>query len=418
MARPAGPDRRHAETVRRPRPPADGPDPARDAAPTADPLTAADPAEVLSALPLPVASFDAQGRWTGLNEAAEHWLNLSARSVAGHAADDPALLSRLRVSPELAPLLAATAASEEPALHPRIVFEISDRAGGWGRRKAALNLAPLPGGGTVMVIRPEGHGPSPRHGVRSAIGMAEMLAHEIKNPVAGIRGAAQLLAEGLNAEDRELTDLIVAESRRIVALLDQVERFGDTTAPQRRAVNIHDILDRARRSIDLGGVGQGGVGQGGVGQRGAAPRMVAEYDPSLPPALVDPDRMMQVALNLLRNATEALAREARSPADPRGPALIRLRTHYDGSVRAEDGAALPLQMEIEDDGPGIPDAIADQIFEPFVSGRENGTGLGLALVGKIVTEHGGRIHVDSRPGRTVFRVSLPIARQPAEQGES
>ncbi|KGJ02052.1 ATPase, partial [Paracoccus sphaerophysae] len=214
---------------------------------------------MLSALPLPVASFDAQGRWTGLNEAAEHWLNLSARSVAGHAADDPALLSRLRVSPELAPLLAATAASEEPALHPRIVFEISDRAGGWGRRKAALNLAPLPGGGTVMVIRPDGHGPSPRHGVRSAIGMAEMLAHEIKNPVAGIRGAAQLLAEGLNAEDRELTDLIVAESRRIVALLDQVERFGDTTAPQRRAVNIHDILDRARRSIDLGGVGQGGV---------------------------------------------------------------------------------------------------------------------------------------------------------------
>lgn len=355
-----------------------------------------DPAAVLAALPLPVASFDPQGRFSGLNEAAELWLNLSARSVAGLTPDDPALAARLRVEPALRPLLSQAAAAEEPVRHPRITVEIGDRAGGWSPRRAALHLAALPEGGVVAVIVPRAAtGELSRRAARSAIGMAEMLAHEIKNPLAGIRGAAQLLAEGLGADDRELADLIVAESRRIVALLDQVERFGDTTAPQLRPVNIHDILDRARRSIDLGG---------------GAPRMVSDYDPSLPPALVDPDRMMQVVLNLLRNAAEALARERRPAGDPRGPGLIRLRTHYDGAVRAADGAPLPLQVEIEDDGPGIPDQIADQVFEPFVSGRENGTGLGLALVSKIVTEHGGRIRVDSRPGRTVFRVSLPLAR--------
>ena len=371
--------------------------PARAPAPDHAP----DPAALLAALPAPVASFDAEGRWTGLNEAAELWLNLSTRSVAGLFADDPALAARLRVSPPLGPLIAAAAQSEDPTLHPRLRFEISDRAGGWTLRRAALQLGALPGGGVVALIRPEGNGVTPpRHAARSAIGMAEMLAHEIKNPVAGIRGAAQLLAEGLSPEDRELTDLIVAESRRIVALLEQVERFGDTTAPQRQAVNIHDILDRARRSVRLSS----------AALSGGTPRMVTEYDPSLPEALVDPDRLMQLVLNLLRNAAEALDREARAPGDARGAPLIRLRTHYDGAVRGEDGTPLPLQLEIEDDGPGIPETIAEQIFEPFVSGRENGTGLGLALVSKIVTEHGGRIQVDSRPGRTLFRLSLPMAR--------
>ena len=373
------------------------------------PAVGPDAAAILAALPAPVASFDAEGRWSGLNEAAELWLNLSARSVAGLAADDPALAARLRVTPPLGPLLAEAAALEDPGLQPRISVEISDRAGGWTRRRAALQLGALPGGGVVALIRPEGSGVTPpRHAARSAIGMAEMLAHEIKNPVAGIRGAAQLLAEGLSPEDQELTDLIVAESRRIVALLDQVERFGDTTAPRLRAVNVHDILDRARRSFRLGS----------ADRPGGAPRMVTDYDPSLPAALADPDRLMQVVLNLIRNAAEALAREARPADDARGAPLVRLRTLYDGGVRAEDGAPLPLQIEIEDDGPGIPEPIADQIFEPFVSGRENGTGLGLALVSKIVTEHGGRIAVESRPGRTLFRLSLPIARDGLAEGAS
>lgn len=357
-------------------------------------LASPDAREVLEALPIPVASFDAAGRFTGLNEAAELWLNLSARGVAGLRSDDPALFARLRVEPEIGALIAQAAGGE--AVHPRVRFQIGDRAGGWTARRAGLHLTALPGGGVVALIRPEGEAEdaSPRRAARSAIGMAEMLAHEIKNPLAGIRGAAQLLSEGLGPEDRELTDLIVAESRRIVALLEEVERFGDTSRPQLQPVNIHDILDRARRSMALGG---------------AAPRIVADYDPSLPPALVDPGRIMQVVLNLLRNAAEALAREGRGPDDPRGPALIRLRTAYDGEARTPEGAHLGLRVEVEDNGPGIPEGIADQIFEPFVSGRENGTGLGLALVSKIVTEHGGLVRVDSRPGRTLFRVSLPLA---------
>jgi two-component system nitrogen regulation sensor histidine kinase GlnL len=234
---------------------------------------------------------------------------------------------------------------------------------------------------------------------KSAIGMAEMLAHEIKNPLAGISGAAQLLSMGLGAEDRELTDLIVEETRRIVKLLEQVEQFGNLRPPDRRPVNIHDALDRARKSALVGFA--------------ANMTIVEDYDPSLPATFADSDQLMQVFLNLIKNAAEAAGRN--------GGGTIRLHTFYDLSLRIRHsdgpGKALPLQVEVIDDGPGIPPASA--IFEPFVSGRENGTGLGLALVSKIIADHGGWIAVDSVPGRTVFRVSLPLASkeqaQPARQ---
>ena len=359
-----------------------------------------DPGQALESLPLPVACFDASGRWASLNEAAEQWLNLSSTGVRGLAPEDRALIARLRTRPGLGALVAQAAAADKPVLHPAVRFETSDRADRWTVRQAALHLRALPGGGVVVAILPAAGDDAamPRRAARSAIGMAEMLAHEIRNPLSGIRGAAQLLAGGLPPEDRELAGLIVAESRRIVALLDEVERFGDTSAPRLQAVNIHDILERARRSILLG---RGGLlGQGGTGLR-----IVTDYDPSLPPALADPDRLMQVVLNLLQNAVQALAGGLAEP--PRG--TIRLRTAWDGALRGEGGTALPIQVEVEDDGPGIPPRIADQVFEPFVSGRENGTGLGLALAGKIITDHGGLIRAESRPGRTVLRVSLPQA---------
>jgi two-component system nitrogen regulation sensor histidine kinase GlnL len=227
--------------------------------------------------------------------------------------------------------------------------------------------------------------------------MAEMLAHEIKNPLAGITGAAQLLSMGLSPEDRELTDLIVEESRRIVKLLEQVEQFGNLRPPELRPVNIHDALDRARRSALVGFA--------------ASMSITEDYDPSLPPTMADADQLMQVFLNLIKNASEA--------AGPKGGGTIRLRSFYDQSLRLRrkdgPGRALPLQIEIIDNGPGIPPEIAEHIFEPFVSGRENGTGLGLALVSKIVNDHGGWISVDSVPGRTVFRVSLPVAPKEAMQ---
>jgi two-component system, NtrC family, nitrogen regulation sensor histidine kinase GlnL len=224
--------------------------------------------------------------------------------------------------------------------------------------------------------------------------MAEMLAHEIKNPLAGISGAAQLLAMGLSPEDQEMTDLIVEETRRIVKLLEQVEQFGNLRPPARRAINLHDALDRARRSALVG--------------FGAKMIISEDYDPSLPATFADPDQLMQVFLNLLKNASEAAGTKGGN---------IRLRTFYDHKLRRRrkdgTGAALPLQVEIIDDGPGIPPDIAADIFEPFVSGRENGTGLGLALVSKIISDHEGWISVDSAPGRTAFRISLPLA--PAEE---
>jgi two-component system nitrogen regulation sensor histidine kinase GlnL len=217
-----------------------------------------------------------------------------------------------------------------------------------------------------------------------------MLAHEIKNPLAGIAGAAQLLSMNLEGEDLELTDLIVGETRRIVKLLEQVEQFGNLRPPDCSAVNVHDLLDRARKSATVGFA--------------AHMTIVEQYDPSLPPILADGDQMLQVFLNLLKNATEAAGKDG---------GTIRIRTFYETSLRLRrkdgTGASLPLHVEIIDDGPGIPPEMAPSIFDPFVSGRENGTGLGLALVSKIVSEHDGWISVESVPGRTVFRISMPIA---------
>ncbi|WP_420863615.1 two-component system sensor histidine kinase NtrB [Algirhabdus cladophorae] len=269
---------------------------------------------------------------------------------------------------------------------------------------STLQIAPLsdnPGYMIVMIsardlITRLGRSKSPQSAAKSAIGMAEMLAHEIKNPLAGITGAAQLLSMNLPKQDQEMTDLIVEESRRIVKLLEQVEQFGNVQPPDRKPVNIHDVLDRARRSAMLG--------------FGAHMRFIETYDPSLPLTYGDADQLLQVILNLLKNASQA--------ADIKG-GTIELKTYYDLSMRLRrtdglGGASVPLKIEIIDNGPGLPADIATNIFEPFVSGRENGTGLGLALVSKIIGDHDGWIAVDSVPGKTVFRISLPVAPKEAQ----
>jgi two-component system nitrogen regulation sensor histidine kinase GlnL len=260
-----------------------------------------------------------------------------------------------------------------------------------------LQAAPLraPAGALLLLIQPRGlserlgRAQGPTRAARSAIGMADMLAHEIKNPLAGISGAAQLLAMGLGPEDRALTDLIVVETRRIVKLLEQVEQFGHLRPPVRGAVNIHDVLNRARRSAELGFA--------------RTMRFTESFDPSLPPVWADPDQLTQVFQNLFRNAAEA--------AGPSG-GTIRIHSFYDPTLRLRRGAArhaLPVQVEVSDDGPGIPPAILDEIFDPFVSGRENGSGLGLALVSRIIGDLGGWIGVESRPGHTAFRIALEVA---------
>ena len=366
-------------------------------APRPEGFAVARPGPGWDALPLPALIIDPAGRISAMNDAAEIWLNLSRRFALGRSFDNEELEARLRIAPPLAPLLERVRRADDGFYHPGVSFEIGDRIGGHSTQGATVHASPDSGaaGAVALLIVPDnGDGQRPvKTAARSAIGMAEMLAHEIKNPLAGIRGAAQLIALNAPPEDREMAEMIVSESRRIVALLDQVERFGDTSAPNLTSVNVHDILEQVRRSAGAGFA------------RDVV--LVTEYDPSLPMALADADQLMQVCLNLVKNAAEAMA--------PHAGGTIRLRTAYDMTGRLAPstdwpgGRALPLQIEIEDDGPGLPPAIADQVFEPFVSGRENGTGLGLALVSKIVTDHGAGLRVDSRPGRTVFRISLPKA---------
>lgn len=341
-----------------------------------------------NSLPVPGLIIDEENVIAYVNPAAETFLNLSAKSLRGRAiwdhlfVDAPldeAILRARRNESALFVNNVDVGSGERPPVQCNIQLStMNDRPG-----YIIILLEPREIAGRL------GRAMQTKTAAKSAIGMAEMLAHEIKNPLAGITGAAQLLSMNLKGDDIELTDLIVAETRRVVKLLEQVEQFGNLRPPIRKAVNLHDILDRAVKTAAVGFA--------------AHMKIAEEYDPSLPPTFVDSDQIVQVFQNLIKNAAEA------SP----GGATIRIRSYYEMSLRVErpDGTrqAVPLQVEIIDDGPGLPADLSGEIFEPFVSGRENGTGLGLALVSKIISEHDGWIAVESVPGRTVFRISLPIA---------
>ncbi len=357
------------------------------------------PGVVWASLPLPALLVGPDNRIAEVNPAGEIFLNASSRTLMGQPAFD-----RLSIDAPMDEALARARANQSPLF----INDVDVTTGERPPVQCNLQVAPMHDNPQVilLIISPRdiadrlGRSMHVKSAAKSAIGMAEMLAHEIKNPLAGISGAAQLLAMNLSPEDRELSDLIVEETRRIVKLLEQVEQFGNVRPPELRPVNIHDALDRARKSAMVGFA--------------AHMQIVEDYDPSLPPTYADPDQLMQVFLNLIKNAAEACQRAGAG-------GTIRLRTFYDLSLRLRrrDGtpAALPLQIEVVDDGPGIPPDLAGEIFEPFVSGRENGTGLGLALVSKIISDHEGWISVDSVPGRTVFRVSLPmVPRVKKEQG--
>ena len=355
-----------------------------------------DASSLWAALPVPVVMIDAENCILEVNPEAEEFFNTSTRALRGQR-----VAKKLSVDAPLDRACARVRRHSAPVFITEVEVGVGDRPA----LLCDLRLASLdwPPGALVLVIAPRevagrlGRTQPGRSAGRSAIGMAEMLAHEIKNPLAGIAGAAQLLSMSLEAEDRELTDLIVAETRRVVKLLEQVEQFGNIRPPELRSVNIHDVLDRARRSAVVGFA--------------AHMKIVEDYDPSLPPALADGDQLLQVVLNLLKNATQAAGAAG---------GTIRLHTFYDLSLRLRgpDGAGrpLPLQIEVIDDGPGLPPGIAADVFEPFVSGRENGTGLGLALASRILADHGGWIAVESVPGRTVFRLSLPVAPKSTRPG--
>jgi two-component system nitrogen regulation sensor histidine kinase GlnL len=224
--------------------------------------------------------------------------------------------------------------------------------------------------------------------------MASMLAHEIKNPLSGIRGAAQLLESGLDDADRALTRLICEETDRIVRLVDRMEVFSDARPLWREKINIHAILDHVKR-----------VAQSGFARH---IRFVEDYDPSLPPIAANRDQLVQALLNLVKNAAESI-----------GDAVdgeITLKTAFRPGVSFRtvgdrNTVGLPFEVCVRDNGPGVPDDIAAHLFEPFVTTKSSGTGLGLALVAKIINDHGGVIECDSLPRRTAFRILLPMYRE-------
>jgi two-component system nitrogen regulation sensor histidine kinase GlnL len=231
-----------------------------------------------------------------------------------------------------------------------------------------------------------------RGAARSVSAMARLLAHEVKNPLSGIRGAAQLLDQSVAESDRVLTQLIRDETDRIVSLMDRMDVFSDGGHLHREPVNIHQVLEHVKR------VAENGFAKG--------VRIVESYDPSLPAALGNRDQLIQVFLNLVKNAAEVVPQEGGE---------IVLSTAYQHGLRlAAPGSAdrldLPLVVTVRDNGPGIPDDMRGHLFEPFVTNKPSGSGLGLPLVAKIVTDHGGIVEFDTQPRRTVFRVVLPLAK--------
>jgi two-component system nitrogen regulation sensor histidine kinase GlnL len=347
---------------------------------------------VMNALPHPVIMVSADGKIADANVAAEQFFESSIPVLRRYLVRD--------LVPFGSPLLALIEQVRRSgaAVNEYKVDLATPRNP--GERLVDLHVAPLPEyPDNVVVMLQErtiadkmDRQLTHRGAARSVIALAAMLAHEIKNPLSGIRGAAQLLEQSAADDDRSLTKLICDETDRIVKLVDRMEVFADERPVEREPVNIHVVLDHVKR-----------LAQSGFARH---IKFIEDYDPSLPPVLANRDQLIQTFLNLVKNASEAIG-------DAAMDGEIALTTAFRPGVRLsmpgnKARVSLPLEFCVRDNGPGVPEDLMPHLFDPFVTTKQTGSGLGLALAAKIVGDHGGIIECESQARRTVFRVLMPI----------
>ena len=337
------------------------------------------------ALPFPAFVIDAMSVIAEVNDAAEGFCLLSRKQMCRKALEHFAGVGSAVVD---------AFAQAQGGMRSVVLHDVKVGWGGQPRGVANVQATQLAGREVLLMLHPRSIADKMdrslmhRNAARSVAGMAAMLAHEIRNPLAGISGAAQLLSGSLSAEDQELTAVIEDEARRIGDLVNRVEAFGDMGPSAVEPVNIHDVIDRAKRAA----------------QAGFAAHMTFKdmFDPSIPPTAGSADQLLQVIVNLLKNAAEAA---------PTG-GTITLKTQYRPGVKlllpGKRSQSLPIEVSLKDNGPGISANILDDIFEPFVSTKASGTGLGLSLVSKIIADHGGVVDCKSDANGTEFRLLLPV----------
>ncbi|MCP5365079.1 MAG: PAS domain-containing protein [Hyphomicrobiales bacterium] len=350
---------------------------------------------ILNSLSSVVVVLDQSCSILYLNTAAEHFFKGSEKSLKGRA------LSQF--IPKDSPLFTVVRQAREGAQSiAEYHVTLSSPRIGQHTVNIQASFAPELDGGVVVSMQERSVAAkidrqlTHRGTVRSLSAMAAIFAHEVKNPLSGIRGAAQLLETSASQEDRKLTQLIRDETDRVCGLVDRMDIFASSAPLERAGVNIHEVLDRVR-----------GVAQNGFGRH---LHYSTSFDPSLPLVYGNHDQLVQVFLNLVKNAAEAA---------PRTGGEVVLATAYWHGVRfAVPGqharVHLPLMISVQDNGEGIPDDLKPHLFEPFVTSKPKGSGLGLPVVAKIVSDHGGIVEFDSEPRRTVFRVMLPMSENPED----